>query len=190
MLTPDEDLEIRALAAQGRSVSAIARDLGGDRKTVRAHLRSERSASLRRPSRPDPFEPFVPYARARLAQHPDLQARTLYQELLAQGFGLSYPTLTARLRGIRRRTQKPQDQTLSCNPLPDHAIGTHPAAKPHALDPADAVVVVPSDPPQLSSAATRTLLRILLTAALPRLLDPSPCEPFSEHPLAHFTKRG
>ena len=47
MLTQGEDVEVQALASRGWSVSAIARHLDRDRKTVRAYVRGERQA--RRP---------------------------------------------------------------------------------------------------------------------------------------------
>ena len=42
MLTQGEDVEVHALARRGWSVSAIARHLGRDRKTVRACLTGKR----------------------------------------------------------------------------------------------------------------------------------------------------
>jgi transposase-like protein len=42
MLTAEEDMEITALKKQGWSISAIARHVGRDRKTVRAYLNNER----------------------------------------------------------------------------------------------------------------------------------------------------
>jgi predicted transcriptional regulator len=44
MLTGEEDMQATALRARGWSVSAIARHLGRDRKTVRAYLNGERVA--------------------------------------------------------------------------------------------------------------------------------------------------
>jgi transposase len=38
MLSLEEDVEVHALRAQGWSISAIARHVGADRKTVRAYL--------------------------------------------------------------------------------------------------------------------------------------------------------
>ncbi len=38
MLAREEDVEAQALRAQGWSISAIARHLGRDRKTVRAYV--------------------------------------------------------------------------------------------------------------------------------------------------------
>ena len=85
MLTLDEDREIGALAAGGWSISAVARRLGRDRTTIRAHLYGYRSARRRHPVR-DGVEPFVGYVRDHLARHPDVPARLLYRELVARGF--------------------------------------------------------------------------------------------------------
>jgi len=51
MLTQGEDVEVHALASRGWSVSAIARHLGRDRKTVRGLPDREAAA---RPSRGRP----------------------------------------------------------------------------------------------------------------------------------------
>ena len=51
MFTGNEDMEATALRQQGWSISAIARHLDRDRKTVRAHLNGERVAGVRRRSR-------------------------------------------------------------------------------------------------------------------------------------------
>ena len=56
MITHGEDVEIHALHKQGWSISAIARHLGLDRKTVRAHLAGERQAGVRRSSAVNPFD--------------------------------------------------------------------------------------------------------------------------------------
>ena len=47
MLTPEEDVEITALKSRGWSISAIARHVGRDRKTVRAYLSGEREPGVR-----------------------------------------------------------------------------------------------------------------------------------------------
>jgi transposase len=61
MLAREEDVEAHALRAQGWSISAIARHLGRDRKTIRAHLSGEPTPGARR--RPeDRFARFEPYA--------------------------------------------------------------------------------------------------------------------------------
>ena len=68
MLAQEEYVEVHALRRRGWSISAIARHLGRDRKTVRAHLCGERVAGQRRPAKVDPFDEFEPYVRQRLAE--------------------------------------------------------------------------------------------------------------------------
>ncbi|GAA1249842.1 hypothetical protein GCM10009609_11520 [Pseudonocardia aurantiaca] len=80
MLTLEEDVEAQALRAQGWSVSAIARHLGRDRKTIR-YLSGDVVPGKRRPEGPDPFEPFVAYCRAPLADDPHLWPATLLDEV-------------------------------------------------------------------------------------------------------------
>ena len=59
MLTREEDIDVHALRRQGMSISAIARHLGRDRKTIRAYLNGDRAAGVRKPAEDDPFAPFV-----------------------------------------------------------------------------------------------------------------------------------
>jgi transcriptional regulator with XRE-family HTH domain len=56
MLTWEEDVQAHALRRQGWTISAIARHLGRDRKTIRAFLRGERTPGVRVRRAPDPFE--------------------------------------------------------------------------------------------------------------------------------------
>jgi len=60
MLTWEEDVEAAALQKRGWSISAIARHLGRDRKTVRAYLTGTRTRGRRKPARPDPLAPSYP----------------------------------------------------------------------------------------------------------------------------------
>ncbi|WP_446740513.1 helix-turn-helix domain-containing protein [Nocardioides sp. T2.26MG-1] len=53
MLTREEDIDAHALRRQGMSISAIARHLGRDRKTIRAYLAGERVAGVRKPAGED-----------------------------------------------------------------------------------------------------------------------------------------
>ena len=103
MLTREDDVDAHALSRQGWTISAIARHLGHDRKTIRDYLTGKRTAGERAPAEPDPFEPFVDYVTARLAEDPHLWAVTLFDELQTLGFDRSYPTLTRqiRARGLR-----------------------------------------------------------------------------------------
>jgi transposase len=78
MLTWEDDIDEHALRRQGWTISAIARHLGRDRKTIRAYL-SGREAGVRATSRADPFDPFDPfvaYCAERLKGDPHLWAST------------------------------------------------------------------------------------------------------------------
>ena len=103
MLTQGEDVEVQALASRGWSVSAIARHLGRDRKTVRAYVRGERQAGVRASVAPDPLAPFAAYLSARFADDPHLWATALYDEVAPLGYGLSYVSFARQLRlaGLR-----------------------------------------------------------------------------------------
>jgi len=102
MLTREDDIDVHALRRQGWTISAIARHLGRDRKTIRAYL-DGREAGVRAGSSPDPFEPYAAYVRQRLADDPHLWASTLFDELLDLGYDRSYPTMTHAVRawGLR-----------------------------------------------------------------------------------------
>lgn len=103
MLTREEDIDAHALYRRGWTISAIARHLGRDRKTIRAYLAGERVAGVRKSAEGDPFEPFVDYVRERLTEDPHLWAVTLFDEVTGLGFDRSYPTFTrqVRVRGLR-----------------------------------------------------------------------------------------
>jgi len=99
MLTREDDVDAHALSRQGWTISAIARHLGQDRKTIRSYLTGARTAGVRAlAAGGDSFAPFEPYCRARLAEDPHLWASTLFDELGPLGFTGSYPTLTRQLR--------------------------------------------------------------------------------------------
>ena len=103
MLTREEDIDAHALRRQGWTISAIARHLNRDRKTIRAYLNDERVAGVRKPADDDPFEPFVDYVRERLREDPHMWAVTLFDEVTNLGYDRSYPTFTRqiRTRGLR-----------------------------------------------------------------------------------------
>jgi transposase len=91
MLTREDDVDAHALHRRGWTISAIARHLGHDRKTVRAYLSGGRVAGQRRRAEPDPFEPFAGYCRERLGEDPHLWATTLFDELLELGYDAPIP---------------------------------------------------------------------------------------------------
>jgi transposase len=97
MLTREDDIDVHALRRQGWTISAIARHLGHDRKTIRAYL-SGRQAGVRAPAGPDEFDPFVDYCTARLTEDPHLWAMTLFDEVVDLGYDRAYSTFTRQLR--------------------------------------------------------------------------------------------
>ena len=104
MLTREDDIDVHALHRQGWTISAIARHLGRDRKTIRAYL-AGREAGVRAPrSIPGVFGPFEAYCRQRLSDDPHVWASTLFDELTELGFTGSYPTMT---RALRQRALRP-----------------------------------------------------------------------------------
>lgn len=104
MITREEELEAQALRARGWSISAIARHLGLDRKTVRAYVNGDRTPGVRAGSASaSVFEPFAAYAAQRLADDRHLWATALFDELVELGYPGSYSSMTAavRARGLR-----------------------------------------------------------------------------------------
>jgi transposase len=84
-------------------VSAIARHLGRDRKTVRAYLTGQRQPGRRAAARPDPLAPFAAYLSARFTDDPHIWATALYDEVTRLGYGCSYVSFARQLRlaGLR-----------------------------------------------------------------------------------------
>ncbi|HSF85700.1 MAG TPA: helix-turn-helix domain-containing protein [Acidimicrobiia bacterium] len=99
MLAQEEDVEIPALRKQGWSISAIARHVGRDPKTVRAYLAGEREVGVRTPTaEPDPFDRVELYVRQRLTDDHGVWAMVMFDEVQALDYGQSYPTFTRKLR--------------------------------------------------------------------------------------------
>jgi transposase len=96
-------VEADALFKRGWSISAIARHLERDRKTVRSYLNGEREAGVRRSSGPDPLVPFVAYIKARFGDDPHLWATALFDEVVPLGYRGSYVSFARQLRlaGLR-----------------------------------------------------------------------------------------
>ena len=96
-------MEADALLKRRWSISAIARHLDRDPKTVRAYVRGERVAGVRRSSVPDPMAPFVASVKARFVDDPHVWATALFDEVVALGDGCSYPSFARQVRvaGLR-----------------------------------------------------------------------------------------
>jgi transposase len=103
MLSTGEDVEAHALRKRGWSISAIARHLGRDRKTVRDYLEGRRQPGVRRRPGPDPLQRFVPYLTARFADDPHVWASALFDEVVEVGYDRSYPSFVRQLRAAGLR---------------------------------------------------------------------------------------
>ncbi len=98
-----EVVMILDLHRQGLSVSAIALQLGIDRKTVRKYLGRGLEAPVYGPRQPRPrrIDPFIPYLRERVAAWPGLTGRRLFRELKERGYRGGYSAVTDALRELR-----------------------------------------------------------------------------------------
>jgi transposase len=126
MLTRGEDVEVHALKNRGWSISAIARHLGRDRKTVRSYLAGERAPGRRRPAVPDPLAPFEGYIRARFGDDHNLRATALFDEVVLLGYDRSYPTFA---RQVRQRQLRPHCEACSGVKGRDTIEIAHPAGE-------------------------------------------------------------
>jgi transposase len=97
------------LHRQGLSVSAIARQLGVDRKTVRKYIARglEPPGYGPRPPRPRRLDAFTPYLRERVTAYPGLTAARLWRELKALGYSGGYTAVTDYLREVRPHAPAP-----------------------------------------------------------------------------------
>jgi transposase len=133
-------VEIHALRARGWTVSAIARHVGADRKTIRAYLSGERTPGVRVRGTPDEFAPVAEYCRLRLADDPHLWAATLYDEVRELGYPGAYSTFTRALRVSRLR---PHCEPCAASRGRDHAVIDHPPGEETQWD----WVELPGPPP-------------------------------------------
>ena len=104
MVTLREIVMIHDLHRQGLGISAIARQTGLDRKTVRKYLKQRLQTPRYGPWQPRPrlLDPYEGYLRERVAAYPGLSARRLWREIAELGYTGGYTTLTDFLREVRR----------------------------------------------------------------------------------------
>lgn len=110
MLTQGEAVEVHVLQERGWSISAIARHLERDRKTIRSYLNGTSTPGIRVRSTPDPLEPYVSYLSIRFANDPHVWASSLYDEVQRLGYNLSYPSF---VRQLRLRALRPHCEACS-----------------------------------------------------------------------------
>jgi transposase len=98
-----EIVMILDLHRQGLTVSAIARELGVDRKTVRKCIARGLEPAVYGPRKPRKrlIDPFVAYLRERASTYPGLTGRRLLRELRERGYEGGYTAVTDILRELR-----------------------------------------------------------------------------------------
>lgn len=156
MLTREDDVDAHALRRQDWTISAIARHLGHDRKTIRAYLNGGRVAGQRASTVEDPLGPFLGYLRQRLKDDPHVWATALFDEVTALGYDRSYPSFT---RGLRAHRLRPHCEPCSASKGREHAVIEHPPGEEVQWD----WVELP-DPPASWNAGSHAHL---LVGALP-----------------------
>jgi transposase len=101
MLSWEEFVEVRNLRERGWTVTAIARHLGKDRKTVRRYLNDpDAKPGMRKPV-DKLVDPYAGYIEARLEDNESLAGTVLLRELYELGFTGSYQTLARHLAEVR-----------------------------------------------------------------------------------------
>src|ERR1039457_5585378 len=103
MFSVGEDVEADALFKRGWTVSAIARHLGRDRKTVRSYLSGERTPGVRRSANPDPLDEYRACVPPRCGDAPHLWPWALFEGVVAfvyPSWYVSFPR-QVRLAGLR-----------------------------------------------------------------------------------------
>ncbi len=103
MIKLGELMMILDLHRQGLSVSAIARQTGVDRKTVRKYIERGMEAPAYGPRQPrqSVIEPYAAYLRERVSAYPGLTGRRLFRELKDRGYQGGYTAVTDFLRDVR-----------------------------------------------------------------------------------------
>ena len=103
MVKLGELVMILDLHRQGLTVSAIARELGVDRKTVRRCIARGLEPPVYGPRKPRKrlLDPFIRYLRERVMAYPGLTGRRLWRELGERGYQGGYTAVTDVLREIR-----------------------------------------------------------------------------------------
>lgn len=103
MVQLGELVMILDLHRQGLSITAIARQLSLDRKTVRKYIARGLAPPTYtpRPPRERRLAPFLAYLRERVAAYPALTGTRLWRDLKERGYTGGYTAVTDYLRAVR-----------------------------------------------------------------------------------------
>jgi len=86
LLRLEEWVDIVSMHKASVPISAIARELGISRNTVKATLRRDGPPEYRRAPAPSKLDPYKDYLLDRLRDFPELSAKRLFEEIRAQGY--------------------------------------------------------------------------------------------------------
>lgn len=98
-------MSVQELHQRGMNVSAISRQLGLDRKTVRKQLSGPPAERSQRPPRPHKVDGFVPWLRERWEKGVH-NARTLLEEIRKQGYAGGYTRVRDVLQPWRNQERQ------------------------------------------------------------------------------------
>lgn len=103
MVNPGDVVMILDLHRQGLPVSAIARAVGVDRKTVRKYIARGLEPPVYGPreARPRLIDPYVAYLRERVTAYPGLSGRRLLREIRDRGYRGGYTAVADAVRDLR-----------------------------------------------------------------------------------------
>jgi len=109
---------IHDLKRQGLSVSAIARQTGFDRKTIRKYLKLgvENPGYGPRDPRARLLEAFEHYLYGKITDCPGLSGRRLLREITALGYTGGYSAVTDYLREVRPALPQPFERRYETDP--------------------------------------------------------------------------
>ena len=107
---------IRNLHERGISISAIARQMGIDRKTVRKALKeAAEPAAPEKPAAPSLLDPYKGYVRDRL-EGADFTVQRLFQDIQAQGYAGSYNLVKRFVAPLREERQRQAEVRFETQP--------------------------------------------------------------------------
>nr|WP_203595149.1 IS21 family transposase [Salipiger sp. PrR007] len=109
---------IQDLKNQGLSITAIARKVGCDRKTVRKYLELGLEAPVYGPRQPRArvIEPYERYLQERVQAFPDLSGARLLREIRELGYEGAYTAVTDFLREVRPTRHTPFERRFETPP--------------------------------------------------------------------------
>jgi hypothetical protein len=107
MITPETRVQIRHyFYAEHWKIGTIARELGLHPDTVRSAIEVQRLGGTQ-PLRPSCVDPYLPFLRQTLEQHPRLRATRLYQMAHARGYTGSVVQLRRAVARLRPQNREP-----------------------------------------------------------------------------------